>query len=231
MPIRIHKDIIQGSDEWLAIRCGLLTASEMDKVLTPTLKVAANESSRAHVWEIAAQRISRFVEPSYVSDDMLRGRDEEILARAAYAANYGPVEEVGFVTNDSLGFVIGCSPDGMVGDDGIIEIKSRKQKYQIETIISRRMPDTSAINCMLQIQTALFVTGRKWCDFVSYHGGLPMVVYRIEPDLKMQEAIVRAAMAFEGDVVAKIAEWEAVTKDPTMRLVPTERVILDEITV
>ena len=72
MTIKYHDDLIQGSDEWLQARCGLLTASEFDRILTPTLKIADNPKSRAHCWEIAAQRITSYVEPHYVSDAMLR---------------------------------------------------------------------------------------------------------------------------------------------------------------
>jgi hypothetical protein len=228
MTINIHKDVVQGSDEWFALRCGVLTASEMDKCITPTLKIADNDDTRSHVFELLAQRINKYVEPSYVSDDMMRGHEEEVLARIAYSEKYAPVEDVGFVTNDKFGFILGCSPDGFVGDDGLIECKSRKQKYQLETILSKGMPSNKKINCMLQIQTALLVTERKWCDFISYHGGMPMVTYRILPDFEMQEAIVRAATAFEEKIKEKLAEYNAIMADSSMRLIPTERVIEEE---
>ena len=159
---------------------------------------------------------------------MMRGHEEEVLARIAYSDKYAPVEDVGFVTNDKFGFILGCSPDGFVGDDGLIECKSRKQKYQLETILSKGMPSNKKINCMLQIQTALLVTERKWCDFISYHGGMPMVTYRILPDFEMQEAIVRAATAFEDKIKEKLAEYNAIMADASMRLIPTERVIEEE---
>lgn len=228
MTINVHKDVVQGSDEWFALRCGVLTASEMDKCITPTLKIADNDDTRSHVFELLAQRINKYVEPSYVSDDMMRGHEEEVLARIAYSEKYAPVEDVGFVTNDKFGFILGCSPDGFVGDDGLIECKSRKQKYQLETILSKGMPSNKKINCMLQIQTALLVTERKWCDFISYHGGMPMVTYRILPDFEMQEAIVRAATAFEDKIKEKLAEYNAIMADASMRLIPTERVIEEE---
>ena len=228
MTINVHKDVVQGSDEWFALRCGVLTASEMDKCITPTLKIADNDDTRSHVFELLAQRINKYVEPSYVSDDMMRGHEEEVLARIAYSEKYAPVEDVGFVTNDKFGFILGCSPNGFVGDDGMIECKSRKQKYQLETILSKGMPSNKKINCMLQIQTALLVTERKWCDFISYHGGMPMVTYRILPDFEMQEAIVRAATAFEDKIKEKLTEYNSIMADASMRLIPTERVIEEE---
>lgn len=77
MAIVYHNDLIQGSEEWHQARCGLITASEVKLLLTPTLKQANNDKSRAHIWELAAQRISGYVEPAYVSDDMLRGTEDE----------------------------------------------------------------------------------------------------------------------------------------------------------
>ena len=120
MTITYHPDVIQGGDEWLSMRLGLLTASEMRLILTPTLKIARNDKERAHTFEILAQRLTDYVEPRYVGDDQIRGRDDEIEARAQYAKHYAPVQEIGFITNDRFGFTIGYSPDGLVGDDGMI---------------------------------------------------------------------------------------------------------------
>ena len=217
MRIIYHDDLIQGSDEWLQIRCGLLTASEMKHILTPTLKVANNDKTRAHAYELAFQRITGFVEPQYVSDAMLRGQEDEIYARAAYAEHYAPVTETGFITCDRWGFKIGYSPDGIVGDDGLIEAKSRCGKYHVQTVATNEVPD----EYVLQLQTALLVTGREWIDFISYCGGLPMFVKRVLPDPEVQEAIVAAATGFE-ERVAEIEQQYRYTLS-TMKLIPTER--------
>lgn len=221
--IRYFPDLIQGTEAWLAARCGLLTASEMKLIITPTLKVASNDKERAHVWELAAQRITRYVEPSYIGDDMLRGMEDEIEARTLYHNTYAPVEQMGFITNDRWGFTIGGSPDGLVGDDGLIECKSRRQKYQIETLAALAMPD----DYWIQVQTLLLVSERAWCDFVSYSGGLPMVVLRVFPDEKTQAAIVEAAAKFEERVALRIAEYRDTLASDT-RLIPTERRIEQE---
>lgn len=226
--IQIHRDLIQGTDEWMATRCGLLTASEMDRILTPTLKVANNDKSRAHLWELLAQRITGYVEPHYISDDMLRGMDDEGRARDLYSARYAEVETVGFVTNDRWGFTLGCSPDGLVGDDGLIECKSRRQKYQIQTLVENVGAGTVPEEYTLQIQTALLVTERAWCDFVSYSGGLPMATIRVLPDAAIQEAVVKAAAAFEAALADKLATYRALEKSQA-RLIPTERTPLQEI--
>lgn len=210
MTIKIHDDLIQGSEEWHAARCGLLTASEVKLILTPTLKVANNEKTRAHAWELAAQRITEYVEPTYIGEAMLRGHEDEILARALYAERFNPVRETGFVTNDEFGFTLGCSPDGLVGEDGMIECKSRVQKYQVQSIVEEftgaaAIPD----DFVLQVQAGLLITGRKWCDFISYSGGLPMMVRRVEADAKMQEAILTAATGFEERIAQIIADYRA----------------------
>lgn len=217
-----HNDLIQGSSEWLQCRVGILTASEMKLIITPTLAVAKNDKERAHVYEIAAQRITGYVEPHYISDDMLRGQEDEIEARILYANNYAHVEEVGFITNDSFGFVIGYSPDGVVGDDGLIEVKSRRQKWQLQTLVECVPADSIPSDYIIQIQTGLLVTGRKWCDFITYCGGMEMAVVRVFPDAKIQAAIVAAATAFEERVQAVIDRYRAV-QESKARLIPTER--------
>lgn len=227
MAIRYFTDLIQGSDEWLAARCGLLTASEMKLILTPKLKAAANDKSRAHTWELLAQRITGYVEPTYVSEDMLRGQEDEVEARILYAERYAPVETMGFITNDRWGFTIGYSPDGLVGTDGLIECKSRRQKYQVQTIVENVAAGTIPDDYVLQVQTGLLVSEREWCDLVSYSGGLPMAPIRAYADPEIQDAIVAAATAFEADLASKLATYRAVTASKA-RLIPTERRIAQE---
>ena len=212
-----HENVVQGSDEWLAMRCGILTASEMKNIITPSLKIANNDNTRAHAFEIAFQRISQHVEPQYVSDAMLRGQEDEIYAREAYSQHYEPVQETGFVTTSAHGFTIGYSPDGLVGDDGLIECKSRCGKYHVQTIAANEMPD----DYLIQVQTGLLVTGRKWLDFISYCAGLPVFVKRIEADAEVQDAIIAAATAFEERVQEIVQQYGATLS--TMKLIPTER--------
>ncbi|UZO91719.1 lambda exonuclease family protein [Roseomonas mucosa] len=225
--IRYFYELDQGSEEWLQSRCGLITASEMKLILTPTLKAAANEKERAHLYELLAQRITGYVEPTYISDDMLRGRDDEIEARARYAEEYSPVRECGFITNDEWGFTLGYSPDGLVGDDGLIEAKSRRQKFQVETIVENVAEGTIPKDFLLQVQTGLLVTKRQWCDFISYCGGMPMVTIRVHPIPEVQEAIVTACRAFEDRLAAKLALYREIEASKA-RLLPTERKIEQE---
>jgi hypothetical protein len=225
--ITYHTDIVQGTDEWAEIRRGILTASEMKLILSPTLKPSNNEKTRAHLYELLAQRISGFVEPHFVGFEMERGHEEEILARSFYSQKYAPVDECGFVTNDRWGFRIGYSPDGLVGDNGLIECKSRRQKYQVETIIADEPPE----EFILQLQTGLLVTEREWIDYISYSGGLPMLVKRVYPDERIQAAIVEAATAFEKQIAEKLAMYRQRQVEIHDRLTKTERTVYEDISV
>lgn len=215
MTIKIYKELEQGTDEWFIARCGLLTASEIKNIITPKLKIADNKDTRTHLYEILAQRITNYIEPMYISDDMLRGHVDEILARDLYREHKHEVQEVGFITNNKWGFKMGYSPDGLVGDDGLIEIKSRRQKYQIQTIIDNTLPDEYLIQC----QAALLISERKWLDFISYSGGLHMPIIRVYPDAEIQEAIEQAACGFE----ARLEELLAIYNDNIKDMILTER--------
>jgi len=219
-----HRDLQQGTDEWLQLRTGLITASEIKLLMTPTMKPANNDKSRSHLFELAAQRITAYTEPSFISEDMMRGWSDEVLARQAYAENYAPVDECGFITREIEGFTVGYSPDALVGEDGLIECKSRRQKYQIKTICENVVPD----EYMLQIQTGLLVTQRKWLDFVSYCGGLPMVVIRVYPDPRMMEAIIEAVLESENRIQELVMNYQ--TNVAINRKWPmTERIMEKEI--
>ena len=220
MTIRYHNDLIQGTEEWLAARRGLITASEMKLIMTPNGKPADNDKARAHLWELLAQRITGRTEPQYISDDMLRGEEEESEARTLYSEHYAPVTECGFVTNDQWGFTIGYSPDGLVGDDGLIEIKSRRQRFQVQTIVENVGEETIPAEYMLQIQTGLLVTGRAWCDFISFSNGLPMAVIRVTPIADVHQKIVDAAEDAEIRLRTLIGRYAAAVNSDA-RLIPT----------
>jgi hypothetical protein len=227
--VTYYPELIQGSDEWLQARCGLLTASEMHLILTPTLKTANNDKERAHLYELLAQRITKYVEPHYISDDMLRGQEDEVDARLLYGEHFAPVQDMGFITNNRWGFTIGYSPDGLVGRDGLIECKSRRQKFQVQTTLECLPDDVAPMDYMMQLQTGLLVSERQWIDFISYTGGMHMITIRVHPDEKIQDAILSAAAAFEERIAAKLERYKEIiaTHD---RLIPTQRRMEQEIT-
>ena len=204
-----HRDLIQGEPEWHAARLGILTASEMKLIITPSLKIADNEKVRIHLYELLAQRVTNYVEPHFQSYDMERG-------------NF--VEECGFITNDKWGFTIGYSPDGLVGDDGLIECKSRVQKWQMKTLVESVSKGEIPDDYVMQVQTALLVSEREWCDFISYSGGMVMPVVRCHAIPEIQDAIVTAATAFERRLTeARKVYDDLIASNP--KLIPTERLL------
>lgn len=208
MTIRTLTDLVQRSDAWHDARRGMVTASIVGKLITAkTLKPADNDTSRRLTEQLVAERITGYTEPTYLSDDMIRGIEDEPRAAAKYAEHYAPVTTAGFMVRDDWGFPIGYSPDGLIGDVGLIEIKSRRQHHQLAAIVT----DTVPADCMAQIQCGLLVSGRRWCDYVSYSGGMPMWVKRVHPEQRWQAAIVAAVRHFEAAAVAMLATYDRAT--------------------
>lgn len=204
MTLRISAELEQGSDEWHDRRRGIVTASVVHRLLTLTGKVASNDVSRGLTSTLVAERITGWTDPTFVNDDMMRGVLHEPLARDRYAEhNAIDVQEVGFMVRDDWGFKIGASPDGLVGDEGGLEIKCPRAKGHIKTIVSDEVPAFY----MAQVQTCLLVSGRKWWDFVSFCAGLPMWTKRVYPDPYWQAAIVDAVGAFEDAAESLMADY------------------------
>lgn len=225
--VRYYHHLPQGTDEWLKLRLGMLTASEISKVLTPTLKVANNADTRKHIFDLAAQRITKHVEPHFESWDMRMGHLVEIDARQKYSELYAPVKECGFIINDSLGFEAGMSPDGLVGDLGQIEVKSRMAKYQVQTILEHIAPPDAAsiipMEYMLQVQDGLFITGREWCDFISYSNGLNMAVIRVRPIEEYQVAIKKARIETEAKLKELVETYTRAVNADGAKIHPVAR--------
>jgi hypothetical protein len=224
MTLHILPDLIQGSDEWHDQRRGMVTASVVGRLITPsTVKVANNDESRALTRHLVAERITGYTEPTYQSDDMFRGVMEEPRARDIYSGHYAEAVECGFMVRDDWGFSIGFSPDGMVGDDGLIEVKAPRQKEHLRTILSDEVPACY----MAQLQCGLLVSGRQWIDYLSFCGGMPMWRKRVEPNEVWFTAIVTAVEAFEHTAAEMEVAYHAAVKGlpQTERMTDLEMVI------
>ena len=219
MSLKFYRDLIQGTDEWHAARCGMVTASVAGKLLTSTLKVADNESSRGVVLTLAAERITGYVDPTYCGSSMERGHEDEPYARDTYSEHVAPVDEAGFMVRDFGDYRIGYSPDGLVSVDGQIEVKSRLQKIHLRAILEDRVPAEN----YAQIQCGLLVSGRDWCDYVSFCGGMPLWTKRVYPDPTWFAAILAAVETFEANVAGILARYHEVVAG----LPATERVNRD----
>ncbi|AYR00938.1 exonuclease [Arthrobacter phage Hestia] len=263
MSLQTFQDLEQGTPEWLAARCGIVTASvvgnlvtsrqptaietdcpeceaqEADpctgkrspgplKTLHPARAAAARELDRVIAADnnsetalgltmtLAAERITGHVEPVQPSRAMERGTLDEPYARDAYSEHHAPVKELGFMVRDFDGFQIGFSPDGLVGEDGLIEIKSRSQKTQLKTVLANEVPAEN----MAQIQAGLLVSGRAWCDYVSYSGGMKLWTKRVYPDPAWHAAIIHAVAQFEKAAADMVSTYLDATADMPM----TERI-------
>jgi putative phage-type endonuclease len=187
-------EIDQGTDEWFAVRRGKITASAISRLLTASGKPASNDTSRGMVFQLLAERLTGESEPSYCNDDMMRGTMLEPYARDLYAKHYAPVQECGFITATLSGVELGYSPDGLVGDDGLIEIKSPRQKTHLQSLLTNEVP----AQYISQVQTGLAVSGRSWCDFISYAPGLPLFVKRcVRDEITIAQLILAAQQAEE----------------------------------
>lgn len=216
MTLTILNNIVQGTAAWEEARQGILTASVIGKLVTPTLKAANNDTSRGVTATLVAERLTHHTEETVVSRAMERGTLDEPYARDLYSTHHAPVTEVGFMVRDIDGDRLGYSPDGLVGDDGLIEIKSRTQRIQLQTILDDAVPTMN----MAQLQTGLLVSGREWIDYVSYCGGMPLYVKRIHPDDKWQEVITEVLHKFEDTARHLQATYKAATEG----MPPTERI-------
>lgn len=217
MTLTIYESLEQGSSEWLAARCGLPTASVIGKLITPgTLKVADNDTSRAVAETLIAERLTGIVDYVHPNFDMQRGHLDEPIVRDLYSEHFAPVEEVGFMLRDFGDYKIGFSPDGTVSTDGLIEVKSRKPRIQLATILADAVPREN----MCQLQVGLMVSGRDWIEYLSYSGGMPLYRKRVLPDTAWFDAIHAAVQKLE----QRAGEITRAYEDATAGLLATERV-------
>ena len=165
----------QGTPEWFEARRGVVTASEFASVLSNGRGKAPSVTRRKYMLRLVGERITGEVAETYSNAHMERGNLMEPDARAAYEFESGnTVEQVGFVRNGD----VGCSPDCFVGEDGLLEIKTKLPHIQIDVLLSGEVPPEHKP----QIQGQLWVCDRKWLDFVSYWPGLPVFIKRVERD-------------------------------------------------
>lgn len=186
------------------------------------IEPADGDEARGVVTVAAAERITGFVDPTLVSYDMERGVYDEPLAVNAYAEHRAPVEPCGFMVRTWGDNALGYSPDGLVGDDGLIEIKSRRGKKQIETVLSGDVPTEN----MAQLQAGLFVSGRAWVDYISFSAGLHLWTVRVIPDPRWFDAIRAAVEAFEESVSATVATYREAVEGLPLTDRPAEDMVI-----
>jgi putative phage-type endonuclease len=159
--MKIH-DMEQGSDEWLRIRMGKVTASNFATAMAKGKAGGVSKTRTTLMHKLIAERLTNEPQETYRNGAMEWGTETEPAAREYYeAVNDCDVRQIGFAEHNDY---IGCSPDGLVGEDGLLEIKCPNSATHISYILADKLPSTYKA----QVQGQLWVTERKWCDFVSY---------------------------------------------------------------
>ena len=175
--------LVQGTDEWKQARCGMITASRLGD-LTARTKSGPSASRKNYIAELVVERLTdEPTELGFITREMQRGKDLEPEARSEYELRYDvSVDQIGFIHHEMVD-CLGASPDGLVGDEGTVEIKCPNTAQHIHTIRSGTVED----RYWKQIQGVLACTEREWCDFVSYDPrvrlpGLVLYPIRVERD-------------------------------------------------
>lgn len=176
-------DVVQGTPEWNSARTGIPTASSFDKIITT--KGEASKQAQKYMYQLAAERITGVKEDTYQNGPMARGVEMEAEARAMYELLTGnEVKIVGVCFPDEKK-LYGCSPDGLVGDDGAVEIKCPTSAVHVSYLLEGGLPS----EYFQQVQGQLFVTGRKYVDFFSFYPGLKPHMVRVERDEKFIKSL------------------------------------------
>ena len=174
-------EIGQRSEAWFRARLGKVTASAVADVLAKT-KTGVSASRCNYLIKLAIQRVTGQIEESYTNEAMQWGIDNEDQARVAYEVASGNfVDQVGFVDHEIIDW-FGCSPDGLVNNDGLVEIKCPNSATHWEYFKTKEVPK----KYFIQMQAQMSCTGRKWCDFVSFDPRMPersqLLIIRVSRD-------------------------------------------------
>src|SRR3990167_2009247 len=165
----------QGTPEWFAARCGIPTASNFDKILCVDGKLSKQRTK--YLYQLAGETITGIAEESYQNSNMQRGIEMEAEARQLYELVTGhKVQEIGFCLADGYG----ASPDGLVGKEGILEIKCPTLSVHVGYLLEDMLP----MDYWQQLQGQLLVTGREWVDFMSYSPGIKPLIIRVKREKK-----------------------------------------------
>lgn len=198
----------QRSDEWFAARLGKATASNFRKILA-TVKSGEAADRRNYRAQLVIERLTGQRQDGFSNAAMQWGTEQEPFARIAYMAERGvDVPEVGFIAHEKL--LAGCSPDGVIEETGLVEIKCPVSATHIETLKAQQMP----IEHIPQVQGQLWITGREWCDFISYDPRMPeklqMFIQRIQRDEQYIKVLAGEVEKFLNEVAAEVAALEKI---------------------
>lgn len=197
-------DIIQGSSEWFAVRCGKVTASRVAD-LTARTKTGWGASRANYMAELISERLTGVPAPSYSNAAMQWGTEREPNARSVYEFLHScEVVQIGFVEHPHIQDS-GASPDGLIGDDGLVEIKCPNTATHIETLLGGKVPE----KYITQMHWQMACADRRWCDFVSFDPRMPasmrLFVKRVEREDELVKSLEKSVAEFLDELDEKIA--------------------------
>ena len=189
-------DCVQNTPEWAAARLAIPTASKFGEILTPTGKLSAQADK--YMLELCAEWLSGQPCDDYQSDWMKRGTELEPEARALYAFRMDvEPQTVGFITRDDG--LVGCSPDALIGADGLAEFKCPAPHTHVRYLLGEKLDS----KYLPQVQGQMWIAEREWCDWVSYHPTMPPAIVRTVRDKFYIKALASAVDEFIGKMLAK----------------------------
>lgn len=212
----IHHQVQQGSSAWLELRAGIPTASDFESIVTPTGKISSAQERYLHT--LLAERIMQRPTVEHVSMWMERGSQMEEEAVEFYELQRDiETVPVGFVTNDAR--TIGASPDRLVGDDGLLEIKCPAEHTHVGYLLFKSVDR----KYYPQLQGQLWITGRQWVDILSYHPVMPPALVHVERDAEYIKLLADEVEKFSARLEAKAAELveRGLIKDNVEPIPPT----------
>jgi putative phage-type endonuclease len=200
----------QRTAEWYEARLGKATASRIADIVAKT-KTGYSTSRANYMAELICERLTGMQGASYSNAAMAWGVETEPMARAAYEGAVGSlVIETGFVPHAAISMA-GASPDGLVGDDGLVEIKCPMTATHIDTLLGQSVPG----KYVTQMQWQMACTGRKWCDFVSYDPRMPenmrIFIKRVERDELVISTLETEVIQFLKELDEKIVQLKEKT--------------------
>jgi len=204
----LHDDLEQNSEAWFQARCGMPTASKFSMLVTST--GAPSKSMEGYAYDKACEKFAgQQVDPFAGSVWTNAGTDDESAERDKYDfLSDDDVAELGFVTDDEV--TCGCSPDSLVGDDGLLELKRLKGSLLIEANLYYLRHNKIQTKYVQQVQGQMMILERKWCDVVFYNPLLPSLTIRVYPDEKVVaglKAQIKACNKLRDEVLEKLG-WE-----------------------
>ena len=198
--MKIYKDINQGSPEWFEIRVGKVTASHAQAIGNN------GKGLDTYLLEVVSEMFSSAQKDQYSNEHTERGNELEPLARSMYELQENvEVEEIGFAEYNDF---VGCSPDGLVGDDGMIEIKCPDDKTYFNLLMNEKIDNAYIWQCQMN----MLILERKWCDLVFYNPNFEksMKIFRLKPDKEMFSRLKEGFAKAEKEIIRMISKYKEI---------------------